>query len=58
MEITKDIIVICKDGDFTIKMGAGMTSIYFKNQEKLVLYAKEIDKIIEMLQISKEKLNN
>lgn len=55
MTITKDTILHIDDGDFSIKSGKGMTSIYFKKQEKLVLYTTEIDKIIKMLEECKKE---
>ncbi len=57
MEITKDTNIICIDGDFKVLMGKGMTTFYFKEREKFVFYTKEIDKLIQMLQASKVKLN-
>lgn len=50
MNIIKDTILHIDDGDFSIKSGKGMTSIYFKKQEKLVVYTTELDKIIKMLE--------
>lgn len=55
MTKTKDIILHIDDGDFSIKSGKGMTSIYFKKQEKLVLYTTELDKIIKMLEECKKE---
>jgi coproporphyrinogen III oxidase-like Fe-S oxidoreductase len=56
MEISKDITVTCKDGDLEVRMGKRLTSIYFKGVEKFVFHDEEIDKLIAMLQASKEKL--
>ena len=56
MEITKNTIVTCKNGDMELRMGNGLTSFYFKGQEKFVFRTNELDKFIEMVQASKLEL--
>ena len=49
MEVKKDIMVTCSEGDFEIRMGKVLTSIYFKNRELFVIRANEIPILMGLL---------
>ena len=50
MEVKKDIMVTCSEGEFEIRMGKALTSIYFKNRELFVIRANEIPTLIGLLE--------
>ena len=56
MKIEKAFNVRVTEGEIEIRMGSAMTSIYIKEQEKAVLYMREVDTIIALLNKGKEEL--
>jgi len=50
MKITSDTTITASEGELEVRMGKGMTSVYVKKQEKLVLYTNEVSTLIQLLQ--------
>ncbi len=57
MKITSDTTITASEGELEVRMGKGMTSVYVKKQEKLVLYTNEVSTLIQLLQTANTKLN-
>lgn len=56
MNIKKALTVYLTEGELEVRMGRAMTSVYLKGQEKMVLYTREVDTLIELLNKGKEEL--
>ena len=50
MKIERNMTVTCSDGELEVLMGKGMTSIRLKGQDKMVLYTREVNQLISILQ--------
>ena len=49
MEIKIDSIVYCKHGDIELRMGKGLTGLYFKGVEKFVFRTAEMHELGKMI---------
>jgi len=54
--ITTETNVTVEDGAFKVLMGKGMTSLYYKGQEKFVFHTAEIKQIISLFNAGLEEL--